>query len=206
MNFFGIAESLKTTKCDFEKILSISDDQDFKLSYSIINSWFVNNYVRGGLKAVEANMDIHLVFRKYNVFVYMGAHLFKPEDEWSPATTQTVTDSFEKELENHEHMKSLANVYLNEIECSGQDCIFQVLACFLVTITKPEFYENPVTIALVYRSPNISMSDCTYQLVYFTNARRTYILLWYVNIDGDAYARLYDVLSSYSLMVMESTH
>ena len=42
----------------------------------------------------------------------MCAYLSKPEDKYSLAMTQTVRDVFEKELDNHEQMKSIANVYL----------------------------------------------------------------------------------------------
>ena len=79
----------------------------------------------------------------------------------------------------------------------------------ILVITKPQFYEYPVTIALVYRSPNSPIASFLDQLVYFTNARTIDILVRDFNIDvfdGDAYTRLHEVLSSYRLMVKEPTH
>ena len=82
-------------------------------------------------------------------------------------------------------------------------------AISIIAITKPQFYEYPITIALVYRSPNNPIARFLDQLVYFTNARTIDILLRDFNIDafdGNAYARLDEVLSSYRLMVKEPTH
>ena len=82
-------------------------------------------------------------------------------------------------------------------------------AISIIAITKPQFYEYPITIALVYRSPNNPIARFLNQLVYFTNARTIDILLGDFNIDafdGDAYTRLDEVLSSYRLMVKEPTH
>ena len=39
----------------------------------------------------------------------------------------SVRDAFEKELDNHEQMKSVANVYLNKRECSVQGCVYHIL-------------------------------------------------------------------------------
>ena len=55
------------------------------------------------------------------------AYLSKSEDECSLAMTQAVRDAFEKELDNHEQMKSVANVYLNKRECSVQECVYHIL-------------------------------------------------------------------------------
>ena len=57
----------------------------------------------------------------------MCAYLSKSEDECSLAMTQAVRDAFEKELDNHEQMKSVANVYLNKRECSVQECVYHIL-------------------------------------------------------------------------------
>ena len=55
------------------------------------------------------------------------AYLSKSEDECSLAMTQAVRDAFEKELDNLEQMKSVANVYLNKRECSAQECVYYIL-------------------------------------------------------------------------------
>ena len=65
--------------------------------------------------AWEANMDIQPVFNQYKAVAYVCAYLSKSEDECSFAMTQAVWDEFEKELDNHAQMKSVANVYLNVI-------------------------------------------------------------------------------------------
>ena len=72
-------------------------------------------------------------------------------------------------------------------------------AISIIVINKPQFYEYPITIALVYRSPNSPIASFLDQLVYFTNARTIDILLGdFINIDafdGDAYTGLHEVIS-----------
>ena len=80
--------------------------------------WLVNNYFCHGLMTWEANMDIQPVFNQYKAAAYLCAYLSKSKQECSLATSQVVRDAFEKKLENHEQMKSIANVYLNKGECS----------------------------------------------------------------------------------------
>ena len=70
--------------------------------------------------AWEANMDIQPVFNHYKAVAYMCAYLSKSENECSVAMKQAVRDAFEKELNNCEQMKSVANVYINKKECSIQ--------------------------------------------------------------------------------------
>ena len=57
----------------------------------------------------------------------MCAYLSKSEQECSLATIQAVRDAFEKELDNHGQMKSVANVHLNKRECSVQECVYHIL-------------------------------------------------------------------------------
>ena len=40
---------------------------------------------------------------------------------------QAAQDVFEKELDNYEQMKSVANAYINKNECSIQDCVYHIL-------------------------------------------------------------------------------
>ena len=123
-----ILEYLEITKCDYEQALSISDDQDFQILYrGLPNSCFVNNYFCDGTMAWEANMDIQPVFNQYKTVTYMSVYLSKSEDEYSLAMTQAMRDAFEKELDNHEQMKPVANVYLNKRECSVQEYVYHIL-------------------------------------------------------------------------------
>ena len=64
--------------------------------------------------AWESNMDIQPVFNQYKAVAYMCAYLSKSEEECSLAMIQAVRNAFEKELDNREQMKSVANVYLNK--------------------------------------------------------------------------------------------
>ena len=57
----------------------------------------------------------------------MCAYLSKSEDECSIAMTEAVRDAFERELDNHEQMRSVANAYLNKKICSIQECVYHVL-------------------------------------------------------------------------------
>ena len=78
-----------------------------------------------------------------------------------------------------------------------------------LSITKPQFYEHPITVALVDRSPNTPVAGLLDQLIYFTNAGKIDILPGDLNIDafdGDACAKPRDVLRNYRLVVKEATH
>ena len=107
---------------------------------------------------------------------------------------------------NENRYRSIAFCYSNRVSILDHE---DHNAISIIVITKPQFYEYPITIALVYRSPNCPIASFLDQLVYFTNARTIDILLGDFNIDafdGDAYTRLDEVLSSYRLMVKEPTH
>ena len=57
----------------------------------------------------------------------MFACLSKSENECLVAMKQAVRDAFEKELNNYEQMKSVANAYINKRECSIQECVYHIL-------------------------------------------------------------------------------
>ena len=76
----------------------------------------MNNYFYNGLMTWEANMDIQPVFNHYKAVAYMCAHLTKSGIECSVAIKQAVQDAFEKELDNHQQIKSVANAYINKRE------------------------------------------------------------------------------------------
>ena len=65
-------------------------------------------------------MDIQPVFNHYKAVAYICAYLSKSENEFSVATKQAVRDAFEKEWDNYEQIKSVANAYINKRECSIQ--------------------------------------------------------------------------------------
>ena len=76
---------------------------------------------------MEANMDIQPVFNPDKAVAYICAYLSKSERECSVAMKQAVQDAFEKELDNYEQMKSVANSYINKRESSIQECVYHVL-------------------------------------------------------------------------------
>ena len=57
----------------------------------------------------------------------MFAYLSKSENDCSVAMNQAVRDAIEKELNNYEQMKSVANAYVNKRECSIQECAYHAL-------------------------------------------------------------------------------
>ena len=67
--------------------------------------------------AWEANRDIQPAFNHYKAVAYMCAYFSKSENECSVAMKQAVRDVFEKESNNYEQMKSVADTYINEREC-----------------------------------------------------------------------------------------
>ena len=115
---------------DYEEALSISDDSDSQIHYKRApNSCFVNNYFCDGLMTGEANMDIQPVFNHYKAVAYMCAYLSKSEIECSVLMKQAAQDAFEKELDNYEQMKSVANSYVLEKRfrvCLNEDKIFEL--------------------------------------------------------------------------------
>ena len=76
--------------------------------------------------AWEANMDIQPVFNHYKAVAYMCAYLSKFEIECSVAMKQAVRYAFDKELNNYEQMKSVANAYINKRQCSIQGCVYHI--------------------------------------------------------------------------------
>ena len=68
--------------------------------------------------AREANTVIQPVFKRYKAVAYMCAYLSKSENECSVAMKQAVRDVCQKELNNYEQMKLVANAYINKRECS----------------------------------------------------------------------------------------
>ena len=119
---------LEVSSKEDEEALLISDESDFQVYYKREpNSFFVNNYFCDGLMAWEANMDIQPVFNYYKGVAYTCAYLSKSESECSVAMKQAVQYAFEKELDNHEQIKSVANIYINKRECSIQECVYEIL-------------------------------------------------------------------------------
>ena len=122
-----ILASLKISKHNYEEALSISDDNDFQIHYKRPpNSCFVNNYFCDELMVWKANIDIQPVSNHYKGVVYMCAYLSKSENECSIVIKQEVSDAFEKELNNYEQIKSVANASLNKRKCSIQECVYHI--------------------------------------------------------------------------------
>ena len=125
--------------------------------------------------------------------------------------TSVIESRFQEHFKIHFNSKgnkyrSFAFYYSNRVSVLDHE---DHNAISIIAITAPQFYEYPIIIALVYRSPNSPTACFLDQLVYLFNARTTDILLGDSNIvafDGDAYTRLDEVLSSYRLMVKEPTH
>ena len=59
--------------------------------------------------AWEANTDIQPVFNHYKAIANMCAFLSKSENECLVTMKQAVRDAFEKDLNNYEQMKLVAN-------------------------------------------------------------------------------------------------
>ena len=56
----------------------ISDDNDFQIHLRTLpDSCFLSSYFTDGLIALEANLDIQLVFNHYKAAAYMCAYLLK---------------------------------------------------------------------------------------------------------------------------------
>ena len=58
----------------------------------------------------------------------MCSYLSKSEDECSQAMSQAVKEAFEHNLDSYQQMKSVAHSYVNQWECSIQECVYHILA------------------------------------------------------------------------------
>ena len=127
-SIYEILSSLEISKHDYEEALSISDDNDFQIHYKRRpNSCFVNDYFCDGVMAWETNIDVQPpVFNNYKVVAYMCAYLSKSENECTVAMKQAVRDASEKELNNYEQTKFVANAYISKRECTIQQCVYLV--------------------------------------------------------------------------------
>ena len=77
----GCLDELEFSKEDYYRALSISKDEDLELNLTTEpNCSFVNNYFDFGLKAWQANMDIHSVFNEYKAVTYMCQYFSKTEE------------------------------------------------------------------------------------------------------------------------------
>ena len=77
--------------------------------------------------AWEANMDMQPVFNHCKAVAYMCAYLSNSESKCSVAMKQSVQDTFERERDNYEQMKSAANAYISKREHSIQECVHYIL-------------------------------------------------------------------------------
>ena len=119
--------------------------------------------------------------------------------------------SFQKQFKIH--FNSSKNKYQNTAFCYANDVHvllhenYNVVSIF--NILKPSFQKYPITVALLYRSPNSYQVAFIDHLNYFITAKNLDILLGDFDIDAfnkRAYAILNNVLRNYNLMVREATH
>ena len=106
---------------------------------------------------------------------------------------------------NLNKFKSITYSYSNQITVlSNGD--FETISIF--TLRNQQFSNNPISVALIYRTPNSPLTgfiDCVRYLV----GRSIGILLGGINIyafDKPSYTRLKEVLCNYNLKVGEPTH
>ena len=64
---------------------------------------------------------------------------------------QAAQDVFEKELDNYEQMKSVANAYINKNECSIQECVYHILPGQWLRKTFP---------GVIFSNSNVSEKRC----------------------------------------------
>jgi len=122
-----ILTSLDITKLDYEKALSISEDEDFQIHLKRMpDSCFVNNYFPIGLSSWEANIDIQpIIYKYYKAITYMCAYLSKTEDECSNAMKQAAQEAYENNDDAYTKMKSIARAYTTKREV--QEAAYLVL-------------------------------------------------------------------------------
>ena len=113
---------------EYYRALSISEDIDYPphLIWPP-NLCFVNNYFRDGLKAWQANMDIHPVFSEYKAVTYMCSYFSKFKDQCSAAMKQAAKEALDNKLDHFNTMKNILQAYTSKWECSVQEAVYHVL-------------------------------------------------------------------------------
>ena len=102
LNELGISDE------DYYNALCISDDNDIQVHLKRLpTSCFVNNYLKTGLLAWEANLNIKPVFNHYKAVTYMCAYLSKTGDEGSHLMNQAFNEAMASKLTNYDRMKSI---------------------------------------------------------------------------------------------------
>ena len=138
---------LNITMDDYERALSISENEDFQIHLKRRpDSCFVNNYFPMGLSAWEANIDIQPVYNHYKAITYMCAYLSKTEDECSNAMKQAAQEAYENNDDAFTKMKSIAKAYTTKREVSVQEAVYLVL---------PELWLRKIFPAVVFANSNI---------------------------------------------------
>ena len=111
--------------------LPISNDSDFQIHLKCQqNAFFINNFFEEGMKAWQANIDMHPVFNHYKDVTYMYVYFSKAEDGTSEALKQAVKD--------FKRMKAIAWAYTTKRECSVQEAVYLVMPEFWLRKTFPK--------------------------------------------------------------------
>ena len=91
-------------------------------------------------------------------------YLSKSESECSVTMKQAVYDAFEKELDNYEQMKSVANAYINTRERSIQECVYHILPVQWLRKTFPGvIFANSNVPEKCFRVALLKMKSLNYQ-------------------------------------------
>lgn len=78
--------SVGTTAEEYYSALSVSPDSDYDLHLKRpLDSCFINNYFKAGIKGFRANVDLQPVFNHYKCITYVCSYFTKDETECSQA-------------------------------------------------------------------------------------------------------------------------
>ena len=74
---------------------------------------------------------------------YICQYLSKTEDRYLEAMKQTAKEAFENNIHHHDTMKTTAEAYFNNQECSVQDAVYYILPEFkLRRVFQPVYFVN----------------------------------------------------------------
>ena len=139
--------SLDILEDRFYVALEISEDNDFQIHFRRSpKSCFINNYLKTGLEAWNANMDIQSALNERKAISYMCACLSKSEETCFQAMKHALRESIEKKQGNYEQMYTVAHAYASNRECSVQEAVCHCL---------PELLLRKIFPGVIYANTNL---------------------------------------------------
>ena len=123
-----ILDLLHISVDEYYYYFEISEDDDFQIHLRRQpNFCFVSNDFKIGLSTWQANKDIQPVFNEHKASAYIYAYLSKSEESCSYEMKQALKISLENKENSYEQIKTMAQAYASNQECSVHEALYHCL-------------------------------------------------------------------------------